>query len=83
LSQLPHSLYEGTEDGVGWRKNGKGKIMEIKKCKYSGCGKVLEQKPHEHPAVFKKRVYCDVKCAIAGQREAKHWRIDGWLSTPK
>ncbi len=56
--------------------------MDKRFCKYSGCGKELVQKPNEHPAVFKKRVYCDTKCALAGQRQAKHWRHDGWLTMP-
>jgi UDP-N-acetylmuramate-alanine ligase len=55
--------------------------MEIRKCKF--CGLQLFQRDDEHLSAFLRRVYCDTKCAISGQRAAKHWRHEGWLSEGK
>lgn len=56
--------------------------MEIRKCHYDGCGKELVRKDHESLHAFHKRIYCDIKCAINGARKAKHWRNEGWITSP-
>lgn len=38
------------------------------------CNKLLERKEHESRPAWEKRKYCDIKCALAGQKRDGHWR---------